>query len=115
MNGANRFGVTLEPGPDAERRENALRAARERRGALVEARLLEVLDLVSFDEHHVERQIEQRARERGTDSAAADDQHVAVDGCRGEAGHRAVAAHAASVTRARPCALRSPPPTWASP
>jgi hypothetical protein len=97
VHGSNRLGAGSELGPDAEGRENSLRRVRERGGPAVEARLLELRGLARLDEHHVERQLGERAGERGADGAAADDQHVAVETL-GEARAHARVAISASIS-----------------
>ena len=51
--------------------------------ALVEARLLERRRLERLDEHDIERQLRESARERGPDGAAADNQDAALELVRG--------------------------------
>ena len=78
VNRANGLGIALELRPKTQAREDLLRAVRERRDARVEAWLRKLQRLLRFDEHGVERQLRERARQRRPDSATADDQHVAV-------------------------------------
>ncbi len=74
----DRLGVRRDPRPDPERGEDVLRAVRERGHAGVEARLLEAGRVTGFDEDGRERQLAERAGERGADEPAADDQDVAL-------------------------------------
>ena len=63
--------VAREIAPKVEAREYLLRAVRKCRDARVEARLRQKLRLLQLDEHDVERQLAERAREGGAHGAAA--------------------------------------------
>src|SRR6185503_1108526 len=78
VDGADRLHVAREVAPQTQARQDLLRAIRKRRDARVEARLREELNLLRLDEHDVERQLAERARERRPDGATSCDQDVAV-------------------------------------
>ncbi len=94
VNRANGLGIALELRPEAQAREDLLRAVRERRDARIEAGLLEQAHLLRFDEHGVERQLRERAaraptpqrhrrrsarRSRGAQARSRGARHVPLD------------------------------------
>jgi hypothetical protein len=78
VNRTDRLHVAFELPPQAEPGENLLRAVGKRRDTRIEAGLRESLRLERFDEHDVERDLGERARQRRADCAAARDEHVAI-------------------------------------
>src|SRR5690606_40807254 len=76
MNPADRSGIPLDPRPHTERFEGTARAVGNRRRALVEARLLAVVERSPFEQRDTQIEVRKRQRERRSDEPAAADDDV---------------------------------------